>query len=167
MPWEFAFRCDRCGRKYGLRTGDIRFYSVALQPIEQPVWERVDCSAQDGWCHRCRRPRAIELISPLEALELWRADLLKKGEVERLADVEAKIRWRRERLSQPRCLCCGSAEVEPMGEHFWHPGCGGQFKIVGTPAHLIASKAFVLPAEGPPNCGWLWAWWLRRFNCCT
>jgi hypothetical protein len=161
MAWEVVLRCDRCSRKYRLRTGDFRYYAVAWQPADLPVWERVTCSDQDGWCHRCRRPRAIELVPPLEALELYRMSLLGKGEAERLARAEADVRWRQERSSPPRCLSCGSAAVEPLGEDFRHPGCGGRFEVAETPWHLNTSVAFVVPAEGPPERGWLWVWWSR------
>jgi hypothetical protein len=161
MAWEVALRCDRCRRKHRVRTGDFRFYGVAWQPADVPVWDRVGCSDQDGWCHRCGGPRAIERVPSLEALELWRADLLEKGEGEQLAHVEAKIRWRRERSSPPRCLCCGSAAVEPLGEGFRHPGCGGRLEVAETPCHLNTSVAFIVPAEGPPERGWLGVWWSR------
>ncbi len=162
MAWEVALRCDRCQWKYRLRTDDFRFYDVAWQPADLPVWERVGCSDRDGWCHRCRRPRAIELAPPLEALEHWRAGLLDRGEAEQLARTEAAIRWRRERSSPPRCLGCGSAAVEPLDDGFRHPGCGGRFEVAGTPEHLSSSVAFVVPAEGPPERDWLWVWWSRR-----
>src|SRR6516162_555648 len=47
MAWEFALRCDRCRRKYRLRTGDLRYYAVPWQPADLSVWERVSCSDQD------------------------------------------------------------------------------------------------------------------------
>lgn len=159
MAWEVALRCDHCRRKYRLRTGDFRYYVVPWQPADLPVWERVGCSDQDGWCHRCRRPRPIELVPSLEALELMRTALVLSGKPAELAQVEATMRWRRERVSPPRCLCCGSAEVEPMSEKFRHPGCGGRFEVAETPCHLNTAAAFLVPAEGPAERGWLWVWW--------
>ena len=91
-----------------------------------------------------------------------RAALLEKGEAEQIARAEAAIRWRRERSSPPRCLCCGSSAVEPLGEGFRHPDCGGRFEVAEKPEHLNTSVAFVVPAEGPAECGWLWVWWSRR-----
>lgn len=166
MAWEVRVRCDRCRRKYRLRTGDFRFYAVPWQPADLPIWERVCCSDQDGWCHRCRQPRAVELVARLEALELMRESLLAKGETEEVIRVEASIRWRRERKSPSRCFCCGSAAVEPMREEFRHPSCGGQFAVAETPCHLNTAIAFLVPAEGPIERGWLWVCRSRLMGGC-
>src|ERR1700722_1264246 len=133
MACEVALQCDRCGRKYRLRTGDFRYYVVRWQPANVPLSEQVGCSDQAGWCYRCRRPRAIELIPRLEDLELTRVRLLDLGLTEQLSRVEAKIRWRKDRVSPSRCLWCGSAAVEAMIGKFRHPGCGGELAIVETP----------------------------------
>lgn len=144
MAWEVALRCDRCRRAYQLRTGDFRFYLVTWQPADLPACERVACSDAEGWCHRCRRPRAIESVPHAEAIT-----------------DPARLRWRRERVSSPRCLCCGSAAVELLGPDFRHPGCGGVLEVAGTPWHLQPSVAYLLPAEGPPERGWPWVAWSR------
>ena len=144
MGWVIPLRCDRCRRAYRLRTGDFRFYLVPWQQADLSAWERVTCSDQDGWCHRCRRPQAIELVPPAEAIP-----------------DAARLRWRRLRVSPPRCLCCGSAAVEPLGLDFRHPCCGGRFELCETPWHLNTSVAFLVPAEGPPERGWLWVAWSR------
>jgi hypothetical protein len=159
MAWEYTLRCDCCRRTYRLRTSDFRFYAVPWQSADLPLWERVGCPDQDGWCHCCRRPRPIERMPRLEVLELMRATLLEKGETKELVRVEEIIRWRRERVSPSRCLCCGSVAVEPMNEEFRHPGCGGRFAVADTPCHLNTTIAFLVPAEGPPERSWLWAWW--------
>jgi hypothetical protein len=161
MAWEVVLRCARCRQKYRLRTGDFRYYAIPWQPVDLPVWERIFCCDQDGWCHRCRQPRPIELVPRLASLELMRATLLEKGETEELARLEAEIRWRRERVSPSRCLCCGSTTVEPMGLEFRHPGCGGQFAVDETPWHLNTAFAYLVPSEGPPERGWLWVCWSR------
>src|SRR5262249_25011359 len=142
MACEVALRCDRCGRKYRLRTGDFRYYAVPWQPAELPVWEGVSCSDQDGWCHRCRRPRPIEMIPRIEDVQEMRARLLEIGTTEEVAGVEAEIRWRRDRVSPPRCLWCGSAAVEAMVGKFRHPGCGGELVIVETPWLLNTCVAY-------------------------
>lgn len=144
MAWEVVLQCDRCRREYHLRTGDFRFYIVPWQPPDLPAWDRVACSDQDGWCHRCRRPQAIELIPHADAI----------------TDV-GRSRWRHERVSPPRCLCCGSVAVEPLGTDLRHPGCGGLFKVSGTPWHINTSVVYLLPPEGPPERSWLWVAWSR------
>jgi hypothetical protein len=161
MAWEVALRCDRCGRTYRLRTGDFRYYAVPWQPADLSAWERVYCADQDGWCYRCGQPRAIELVPKLEPLERLRATLLQLGQAEDLASVEARFRWRQERVSPSCCLSCGSVAVEPMCEEFRHPSCGGRFAVAETPWHLNTSVAFLVPAEGPPERGRLWVWWSR------
>ena len=161
MAWEVALACDRCGRGYRLCTHEFRFYAIPWQPAAVPLWDRVACVGRDGWCHRCGRPRAIELLPALEWLEARRAVLAVQGGTDELARAEAAIRWRRGRSSPPRCLCCGSAAVEPMDETFRHPGCGGRFAVAGTPWHHNTSVAFEVPAEGPAERGRLWTWWSR------
>ncbi len=158
MAWEVALLCDHCKRKYRLRTGDFRHYAVPWQPADLPAWERVGCSDQDGWCHRCCQPRAIELVQQLEELEQMRKTLQELGHTEELPRAEAKIRWRLERKSPPRCLHCGSTAAEPMAEGFRHPGCVGRFAVAETPCHLNTSISFeVLPkahrSEDGCGCG--------------
>jgi hypothetical protein len=150
VGWVVPLRCDGCKRVYRLRTGDPRAYVVAWQPADLPVGDRVTCHDRDGWCHRCRRPRAVEAIPP-PGMPLD----------------PARARWRAERVSPPRCLCCGSTAVEELGDDFVHPNCGGRFAVCGTPEHFSPSSAELVPSEGPPECSWLWVWWSRRTLRCS
>ncbi len=159
MAWEFVLRCNLCRRKYRIRTGDFRYYSVKWQSSNIPLFDRIHCSDQDGWCHRCRHPRAIESLPSLKVLEQIRASFVEQQNVKRLVEIDVQMRWRQERLSAPRCFCCGSSRVEPMNSDYQHPDCGGLFEIAKTPDHLQTSFAVVLPAEGPQVLSRLFVWW--------
>jgi hypothetical protein len=149
VAFTVTLQCDRCRRTYQLRTGDFRYYVVPWQPVDLPASKRITCSDRDGWCYRCRRPRAIELLLPPEVLP--------SGET---PGEEAYARWWRERRSPPRCLWCGATTVEPMGETFQHPTCGGRFRAIDI-EHGSPRFVYLLPAEGPIKRGWLWLMWSR------
>lgn len=125
-----------------MRTCALRFYFVPWQPTDVSLWDRVACSDQDGWCHRCGRLEPIERIPPAEAI----------------AD-EARARWRRDRRPPPRCLCCGSTRVEPLDDSFRHPHCGGRLEVAGDPWHNHDAICPIVPAEGPPERHRVAVWW--------
>ncbi len=185
MAWEHAYRCDRCRRVQRVRVGDYRFYAVLWQGEDVELFDRVGCHDQEGWCRRCRRLRPIESLPDVALLErmkevtaevgltpLDRDVAAREGRSEqeelqrRLARIDERIRWRKERTAPPKCFACGSAEVEPVNgaetvEGIRHPGCGGFFRLCETPCHIQPANGYLVPAEGPPTRGaWrrLWDW---------
>ena len=119
--------------------------------------------------------KAIEEIGRLTArLRELAAEIGRNQQEElqrRLAQVDERIRWRRERKAPPKCFACGSTEVESVeeakknGEGFGHPGCGGVFRISEDPCHIQPAAAFLIPAEGPRASSGLrrlWEWVRRR-----
>jgi hypothetical protein len=188
MAWEIAYRCDRCRRVERVRTGDFRFYVVPWQGKDSELFDRVHCWDQEGWCNRCRHLRPVEKIPDLALLILMREVKARTGltdqekelaahsgqtqeeELQRdLARFDEQIRWRKERRSPPKCLVCGSQDVEALeayvkaGGDRTHPGCGGSFQICEDPCHIQPAVGYLIPAEGPgPPRGLqrlrLWFW---------
>jgi hypothetical protein len=189
MVWEIGYCCDRCRRVQRVRTGDYRFYLVPWQDEKVALFDRVPCFDQEGWCGRCRRLRPIESLPDIALLERMKEVLAVTGlprldrelagqdgrteqeELQRrLAEIDERVRWRKERRSPPKCFACGSVEVEPVeeakrdGKGFRHPGCDGVFRICEDPCHIQPLVGFLIPAEGPQAPWGLWRlWdWVRR-----
>ena len=146
MAWSHNFHCDTCNRRASVLTGVISYYYLD-DGLELP------CSDQLAWCNNCDDVVAAERLPDPHALNrlvahltaegldedrLKTAKLLKKEPAEYLNEFidtyRAMIAWRRDRISPPRCLSCGSVEIvelEPIRsvplEKFSHPQCGGQF----------------------------------------
>jgi uncharacterized C2H2 Zn-finger protein len=174
MAWEIAYRCDRCRLVLRVRTGDYRFYVVPWHGEGIELFDRIPCSDQEGWCRRCRRLRSMESIPEIAVLERMKVVMTDAGMSEldrklasddgrngqcelqrRIARIDERIRWRKERMSPPKCFACGSTEVETVErarggeEGFRHPECGGFFRICEDPCHIQPLVGFLIPAEGP------------------
>lgn len=89
----------------------------------------------------------------------WAA-LLGKDEdsylLENIRVFRAMLEWRRERMSPPRCLRCGSVDLHLLRpsakdelDSFEHPGCGGTFKTSSV-WHVAQEVCKVLDIEGLP-----------------
>ena len=85
-------------------------------------------------------------------------DLLEKGQTREATRVEDTIKWRKERMSPPRCLSCGSTAVERLIGEYRHPGCGGELTVAEGPAHGNPVYAYLIPAEGPSERSWFGVW---------
>lgn len=107
------------------------------------------------WCPNCnqidiaeRIQSIVELEKELELLrnpddddeEAFMLALLSDPIEERIADLELRLIWRRERKSPAKCLRCGSTEIVPLpdSKEFSHPATGERVVVAG---HGFASTA--------------------------
>jgi len=108
---------------------------------------KIHVEQQPAWCRACGSFAPAELLQPAEDLEREIARLQswlserrvrpsgqRKRGGEMLAEVEKPLRWRRGRVSPPRCLPCGSIEVVPV------PG-SGEFSHPATRERVISTSS--------------------------
>jgi hypothetical protein len=101
-----------------------------------------------GWCSACGTITEVERITPIEQYRSTVTGLEKKRRkypndsllAEVLERAKGMVQWRELRKAPPRCLRCGSTEVELWGlSHALtcspgtapHPGCGGTLRKTG------------------------------------
>ena len=167
MAWLQAYQCDHCGQIEEARSGDFRHYVVTWQ--DDPV----SCGSRTGWCYDCRKVRPIESFPDITSLENLQMEIKHSGipqwmliganpledEAEHhgfiLKWLEATVRWRKERVSPPRCLFCGSIRNKVLElnantplETFEHEGCSGTFHWTGSMEHLNTNTCIQLTSEG-------------------
>lgn len=115
-----------------------------------------------GWCYDCDSFKTVEELPKLEAisskLESLKTELLgyitdeagnglaedKQRKIHRLEDKFMKTKlvynWRESRESPPKCLTCGSTDIENIDTgveiddkrtlNFIHPKCGGELSVI-------------------------------------
>jgi hypothetical protein len=174
--------CDRCD--YTARMGhQLRSYGDRGHPESRLTIEQVP-----AWCTQCGTITWAERIPEVKELEedlaWWRtapddtlANMASRGQsaaeyrARGVAEARRRLEWRQGRASPPRCLECGSHEIdafpardgddgddEPSG--IPHPGCGGTLSITGggfstsrvwtfyTPEGLRLEACKATPREG-------------------
>lgn len=155
--------CDSCDFRAGTAVSWGRFI-YRLQGGEE-----VSLNRTLGWCYSCASIEPIEVLSDKDKLEAGahrltteldsfgkvtfferiRGGLRKREDAikrltERLSEENKRLRFLAQRKSPPKCLACGSEEVEemphanpeeggePINLHFIHPHCGGTLWIEKT-----------------------------------
>ena len=103
-----------------------------------------------GWCRSCGTVTEVETFDPNESVDDYRKHarrLQKKRRkypndeqlLEVIAHAEAMVTWRELRKSPPKCLRCGSTQIDVWKlrhelscspGHAPHPGCGGALRKI-------------------------------------
>lgn len=98
------------------------------------------------WCASCERIDMAERIESLNELEQQLERLRHPDEDEscmiafigvpidkRVTEAEIRIKWRRGRISPPKCLQCGSVDIMelPGTDEFSHPKTGERVVVTG------------------------------------
>lgn len=100
-----------------------------------------------AWCNTCKKVVWAEKIEDVSRLEKERLSMLKSNtyawlpikpedqeaiRVRSVEDIDARIEWRKARISPPRCMECGSINIVFSEEYkrsgrmrFDHPSCSG------------------------------------------
>lgn len=157
MPYSII-ACDKCKKRWTSRVSWGLFcYRL---PDKRQHW----IDRNTNWCHDCRGFEPIEEIPSLESLQAaadaaqqdyeearaaipntlgarlvpWRFGEQKDQRRRNKAALKEALQalgWRQKRLSPPRCLTCGSTNVENLLHYSsepnqpepdrHHPGCGG------------------------------------------
>jgi predicted nucleic acid-binding Zn ribbon protein len=150
------YRCDRCGQEYVVRQIQ-RYYELEDGSL---LVRRLP-----AWCHAEKTMVEAEAIDDVEALE--RIVAMVEAEVEKsggdhqtefdnattLDESRRRLRWRRTRRSPPRCLECGSTNVESVPEssdqgELRHPSCGGVLSLTAMDLEDLDSDPIRYDAEG-------------------
>jgi hypothetical protein len=180
--WFDEYKCDRCGSIQSVMTANIVMRYVL------PNQKEVSCDTRPAWCYRCKRLTEAEWIPSLEELLREREEALtmfweKAGEVaadpahveeirvELQERLDARIAWRRLRVSPARCMRCGNADVAYLVEEspgclraFEHPGCGGVFRECTQAIHCNTDRVLLFSTDGEPlNHKWR-GWCSRLFS---
>jgi hypothetical protein len=106
-----------------------------------PDGSRLHIEQQPAWCSVCKRFVTAEEVPSVESLQAEVAKF-ENGDPEtlkcwafisngapvedRIAELRRRIKWRRNRVSPPRCLDCGSIKITaiPCSGEFTHPETG-------------------------------------------
>lgn len=98
------------------------------------------------WCSTCKRIDMAERVESLDELQSELERLQHPDEDEsrmiafigvpiekRIAETELRINWRRDRISPPKCLHCGSTDITriPDADEFRHPKTGERVVVAG------------------------------------
>lgn len=149
-----SFRCSKCGWSQDLRRHPClrRFEGATLK---LPYFY--------AWCLDQGRIVLSEWFPSLEDLAAERAEVAELRQsmpeedmvdVPTLDWVDQQIRWRRQRVSPPRCLECGTTRLvrgkdpRDTASPIEHPGCGGDIAMSGLRYVEEESPPLVLDAEG-------------------
>jgi hypothetical protein len=120
--------CSRCDLSTIVYAGPVHA-SYLL-----PDGSRAPIELEYAWCNDCVRVVEVESVPDLADLERRLEGVLAAGGQEgHVADLQARIAWRRLRSHPPRCLRCGGCRWAPLLERSAggpaiarHPGCGGE-----------------------------------------
>lgn len=137
-------KCERCNYRAGLND--------TLRTYEFEDGVHLNIKRTFVWCAGCQGVQWGESIPDLEDLEKLLVDLPS-------SDLERRIAWRRERVSGPRCLECGSTDICPLessetksGKLKWmlqqHPGCGGRITVLRVPVLALDRGWITYSPEG-------------------
>jgi len=130
-------KCSVCDYSRHIRlSGRVYIFSDGERGIDQGF-----C-----WCHNCGTVTACELFPRLESVERLLAEAKADNAETVVIDLIHLINWLKTRVSQPRCLECGTTMVcqficlnlpyewsEPDHDHDFadlpHPGCQGMLHV--------------------------------------
>jgi hypothetical protein len=140
----------------------------------------------ESWCHDCNALVEAEAFPGVDAFERALARLLANGLddddretaklletaedtflAQQISDWRTRLGWRKNRVSAPRCLTCGSTHIHVLFDEsrftsfadalagFSHPNCGGTFRRAeighGHPSGMTQfdSEGLQLNGESP------------------
>ena len=120
MPPLLTIRCNQCDFRQETIPGTYRKYELA-DGVRINVYSRI------GYCRACEEVAESENLPEVEKIEA-RIEGIRRGKedediryIERTRDEWAEyhervLRWRLKRTGPPKCLQCGSVELEPINE---------------------------------------------------
>ncbi|WP_164103818.1 hypothetical protein [Candidatus Laterigemmans baculatus] len=134
---QFSFPDTEAEDEYAL-------YSAFLN-YRMPDGKLLHVRQTECWCPKCNRIAMAERVETLAELEdeierLRNPDedesrmikFIGKPISERIAELELRTKWRRNRISPAKCLHCGSTQVIPIPrkDEFKHPKTGERVVVV-------------------------------------
>lgn len=147
------YHCDRCDTKFSYIFTHGWYYDLNGQTMHIAV--------APAWCFDCCRLRNAEKLPSIEECERQIEDLSQQRTAKRsrlarpkaLEEAMLRLQWRRNRVSDPRCIWCGSTNLQFLDKDpqsgllpFTHPDCGGT--ISHTSSYLGSDRPTYFSAEG-------------------
>ena len=160
------YKCDRC-------VESETVWECCIAQYRLHDGREISCFNQPAWCHHCKCVRNVECIPELFQIEMFLDRLTHAGitpgirETAEVLDISpeeyfqdqidgliARLEWRRNRKSSPKCLQCGTSNFDVLKndadqalDSFAHPHCGGIFRYV-TSCHFSQASEEIVNSEG-------------------
>ena len=134
MPVMYEIRWFPSGRTQRFPGSRGNYYECSES-------DRLELRSVPVWCRRCGECTTGEDLSSVEQIDAQLRDLYDPTSQlyrmtqpflqERLTELQWRRRWRETRLSPPRCIRCGSADILPLpiGERVPNPAGEGELQI--------------------------------------